>query len=88
MPLARERQDTREEIDIAVDTIRERLHVALSLVETTLRQVRQIVRRHGRAAIGNKLGSTDAQALLNVYAKLKDAVEEGKEVQVEELPDK
>ena len=70
--------------DVAYD-IRRHLGTVISLAEVRLTQIRNLVREHGRSAIATELGD-DAAALLNTYAKLKEAIEEAKEITVEELP--
>ena len=63
----------------------ERLKMQLNSIEGTLADVRAIVREHGRAAIAKELGS-DAAAILTVYARLKEAVEAAKQIEVDDLP--
>jgi len=63
----------------------ERLKMQLNSIEGTLADVRAIVQTHGRAAIANELGS-DAAAMLTVYARLKEAVEAAKQIEVDDLP--
>lgn len=66
--------------------IRELAGSALNHAETALLKMRNIVRDHGRAAIAAELGS-DAAAMLSVYNALKDAVELGRGITVDTLPE-
>lgn len=65
--------------------IRQHLASVVNLADNQLLRVRNLVRQYGRSNIATELGS-DAQALLTVYTKLKEAVETAKGVSVEDLP--
>ena len=67
------------------DEIRQHLATVINLADTQLLRIRNLVRQYGRSNIAAELG-TDAQALLTVYTKLKEAVETAKQVTVEDLP--
>ena len=67
------------------DEIRQHLASVIGLADTQLLRIRNLVRQYGRSNIAVELG-TDAQALLTVYTKLKEAVETAKQVTVEDLP--
>ena len=67
------------------DEIRQHLATVISLADTQLLRIRNLVRQYGRSNIAAELGS-DAQALLTVYTKLKEAIEAAKEIAVEDLP--
>ena len=67
------------------DKIREKLAQVVNTADIRLREIRNLVRKYGRAAIAAELGD-DAAALLTTYAKLKEAIEAAKEITVEELP--
>ena len=70
--------------DVAND-IRGHLASVISLADVQLLRIRNLVRQHGRSNIAAELGS-DAQALLTVYTKLKEAIEAAKQITVEDLP--
>ena len=57
----------------------------INLADIRLQEIRNLVRTYGRAEMTVQLGD-DAQALLTVYAKLKEAIEVAKNTSVEELP--
>ncbi len=69
----------------AVD-LRESMAAVLSHAKAALSSVRDLVRKQGRSAIAAELGD-DAAAMLTVYNSLRDAVEAGKAVTVDELPE-
>ena len=69
----------------AVNQIRTKIGAVLAHADSAMLQIRNLVRDHGRAAIAAELG-TDAAALLSVYNSLKDAVETGRDVTIEDLP--
>ena len=69
----------------AANQIREHLAGLVGAAEAKLQQVRNLVRQYGRAAISSEFGS-DAQSMLTVYNKLKEAIEVAKETIVEDLP--
>ncbi len=73
------------EVEQAAIRIRELLANVTSIVDVSLLKIRNLVRDHGREAIAAELGD-DAQALLTVYTKLKEAIEAAKEITVEDLP--
>lgn len=64
--------------------IREKLAQIVTLAEIRLQEIRNLVRTYGRAELAAELGD-DAQALVDVYAKLKEAIEAAKNTTVEEL---
>ena len=70
--------------DVAND-IRGHLASVIGLADTQLLRIRNLVRQYGRSNIAAELG-TDAQALLTVYTKLKEAIEAAKKITVEDLP--
>lgn len=53
--------------------IRQMMRQTVSHMELSLRQVRQIMERHGREAVIAELGS-DAQELQAIYAKLRETI--------------
>ncbi len=65
--------------------VRGKIAQVVSLAEIRMHEVRNLVRKHTRAAIAAELGD-DAAALLTTYAKFKEAIEAAKEITVEELP--
>ena len=65
--------------------IRQMIGQAVSIAEGQLHRIRSLVRAHTRAAIASELGD-DAQAMLTVYTKLKEAIEAAKDITVEDLP--
>ena len=65
--------------------IRESMGQVVSIAEVQLQRVRNLVRTYSRATIAAELGD-DADALLTVYTKLKEAIEMAKEKTVEDLP--
>jgi len=74
-----------ETITDKANKIREKLAQVVNTADIRLREIRNLVRKYGRAAIAAELGD-DAAALLTTYAKLKEAIEAAKEITVEELP--
>ena len=64
--------------------VRELLSSVIGHADSSLHQIRNVVRGH-RAAITAELGD-DAAAFLTTYDKLKEAIETAKEIAVEELP--
>ena len=74
-----------ETITDKTNKIREKLAQVVNTADIRLREIRNLVRKYGRAAIAAELGD-DAAALLTTYAKLKEAIEAAKEITVEELP--
>ncbi len=64
--------------------VRELLSSVIGIAESNLQQVRNVVRGH-YGAIAAELGP-DAASMLVVFNKLKDAVEAGKNVTVEAIP--
>ena len=65
--------------------IRELVASVLGHADTALSSIRNLVRAHGRTAIAAELGE-DAAAMLSVFNHLKAAVEIGKDVQTDDLP--
>lgn len=65
--------------------IRELCGQSLGLLEHNLLQIANELRGQ-RAAAAAELGAADAAALVNVYEKLRQAVEAGRGIQVEPLP--
>ena len=74
-----------ETIAEKVRKIQEKLGQVINLADIRLQEISNLVRTYGRAEISVLLGD-DAQALLTVYAKLKEAIEVAKNTSVEELP--
>jgi len=74
-----------ETITDKANKIREKLGGVIGIADIRLQEIRYLVRRYGRQAIAAELGD-DAQAMLTVYTKLKEAIEAAKEIQVEDLP--
>ena len=65
--------------------IREKLASVIGFADVRLQDIRNLVRKYGRANIAAELG-TDAAAMLAVYIKLKEAIEIAKGITVEDLP--
>ena len=65
--------------------IREKLASVIGIAEIRLQEIHNLVSKYGRANVATELGD-DAQAMLTVYTKLKEAVEAAKEITVEDLP--
>ena len=74
-----------ETITDKANKIREKLGSVIGIADIRLLEIRNLVRKYGRANIAAELGD-DAAALLTTYAKLKEAIEAAKEITVEELP--
>lgn len=74
-----------ETITDKANKIREALANVIGIADVQLHRIRNLVQRYGRANIAAELGD-DAQAMLTVYTKLKEAVEMAKETIIEELP--
>jgi len=73
-------------IELKCEKIKERLMSVVWIAEPVLQQVRNLVRGQ-KAAIVAELGADNATALLAVYTKLKEAVEAGKGVTIEDIPE-
>ena len=86
MPLTDVPESTVTAVEQDATRLRELFGSALGHADVVLLKARNIVRDHGRSAIAAELGS-DAAAMLTVYNSLRDAVEAGKAVTVEELPE-
>lgn len=78
-------QIQQSEAEAAARNIREIASSLLGHAESALQQIRMLVRGK-RAAVAAELGG-DATILLTVYTKLKEAVEAGKEISLEGLPE-
>ena len=74
-----------ETITDRANEVREKLAQIVNLAEIRLQEIRNLVRTYGRSALATELDD-DAQALLTVYSKLKEAIEAAKGISVEELP--
>ena len=74
-----------ETITDKANKIREKLASVIGIADIRLAEIRNLVSKYGRQEIAAELGD-DAQAMLVVYTKLKEAVEAAKDVEIEELP--
>jgi len=74
-----------ETITDKANKIREKLANVIGIADIRLADIRNLVGKYGRQAIAAELGG-DAQAMLTVYIKLKEAIEVAKGITVEELP--
>ena len=77
--------ETQITITDVTNDIREKIAQVVRLADIRLQEIRNLIRTHGRTAITAELGS-DAQDMLTVYTKLKEAIEAAKNITVEELP--
>lgn len=71
---------------VASDDIRRLLGSVLGHAESSLMQIHGIVRDHGRSSIASEL-VPDASVFLSVVESLRAAVQAGKEVTIDELPE-
>lgn len=74
-----------ETITDKANKIREKLGSVIGIADIRLQEVRNLVRKYGRASLAAELGD-DAAAMLTVYTKLKEAIEAAKEITIEKLP--
>ena len=74
-----------ETITDKANKIREKLASVIGIADIRLAEIRNLVAKYGRQELAAELGD-DAPAMLIVYTKLKEAVEAGKEVVIEDLP--
>ena len=72
------------EAEAAALRIREIVRDMLGMADTGLKRIRMHVRGK-RSAVAAELGA-DAATMLTVYNKLKDAIEAGKSVTIDDLP--
>ena len=72
------------ETQVAALRVREITRDILNMADTGLKRIRMHVRGK-RADVATELGD-DAAAMLTVYNKLKDAIEAGKSVTIDDLP--
>ncbi len=85
MALTSKTQDTRTGPEQAAEKIRELMAATLDHAEVTLQQIRSLVRKYTRAALAEELGD-EAAAMLSVYSDLRNAVQTGKNIIVEDVP--
>ena len=72
-------------IELLCEEIQDDLLMVLAVAGTVLQKTRNRVRDQ-KVAIVAEMGTENAQALLAVYTKLKEAIETGKGVTLEDLP--
>lgn len=84
MPLTKIPEPELTEAQVAAVEIRQTVRAILDHTQAGLHQIRTAVRGQ-RSAVAAELGS-DASAMLTVYNSLKNAVEVGKSVTIDDLP--